>query len=75
MGKPAQWTTVEPHGTPRNAQKGRLRHQIHLFLRVSPIFLFAFPPLLRPLPIPIVSVVSKRLPFVRRAALGIEETG
>ena len=55
MGGLAKRTTAEPHGTPRNTQKGRLRPQIRLFLR-GPLFAYRGP-------IPSVSVVSKRLPF------------
>ena len=46
MGGRAQRTTAEPHGAPRNTQKGQLRPQVHLFftrLAAFPLLVFASP--------------------------------
>ena len=39
----AQRTTAEPHGTPRNTQKGRSLPRIHLFFYAPPRFFSCFP--------------------------------
>ena len=60
--------TTDNRGTPRNAQKSRLRPQIRLFYGPRPLVLFLFSPIATHLPIPNVSAVSKRLLLGRRAA-------
>ena len=65
------------NGQPRNPaehSEGLIAPSNPPFLRVAPLVLLSFSPLTHP-PTPNVSAVSKRLPFVRRAAYGSEETG
>ena len=62
MGRRAQRTTAEPHGTPRNIKKARLRTQIHFFFARFPYFrlLVFFSPLL---PSPTPAVATNGRPF------------
>ena len=60
----AQRTTADPYGTPKRVERAANPSVLASFPAFS---LIAHPP---PFPIPNVSVVSKRHPFVRRAAYG-----